>query len=1354
MKKSFRILLTLVLAVVMVLSLTACLSDCEAGKHAFVDVAAKPATCTTAGNIAYKKCPVCGLCVDADGKQIAEADITIAAIGHVFDKEVATPDYLQTEATCGNPATYYKSCVCGEKGTETFTVGEANSHVYNQEVVHADYLASEATCTAKATYYKSCACGAKGAETFEHGDLAAHTVGSWDDGKAATCKNTGELGHYTCSVCQQYIADDKTTVIADLTIEKNPSEHMNTSSKAAQPASCIAEGKKAHTVCNDCGAFIVDGKNVAEAELVISKLDHTYGTWNEGTPATCVAEGTKAHQYCSTCKKNYDKNGVEIADITIAKDTTNGHKTATDWTVGEDDKHYHVCENGCGAHLDEAAHVYNQEVVHADYLASEATCTAKATYFKSCVCGKKGNDTFESDSYGEHSRGANQWHEAKPATCESRGTVGYYRCANCNQNIAEDNITIIENIYTQLDPNNHSNLTDVNEVPASCTKTGTKEHQYCTGCKKCVVDGKNVAEAELVISKLDHTYGDWNDEVPATCTTAGTKGYQHCSVCEKNYDVDDVEIADLTIAIDSNAHDYKYADTSSTKHTVTCGREGCTYTAQLVEHSYATDTHKCLCGKTEPKVGWHVVYDINDLKVGDKIIIVGSKDSTYYAIGTNQKDNNRAAAALTTEGTTIIVGDDVQVIVLEVGNKEGTFAFNVGTGYLYAASSNSNRMKTEITLSDNSSWTISIKATSGVATIKAQGSNSKNWLRYNSTSDLFSCYSSEQQDVYIYKYYPACDHVGKETETTTVEATCTADGATTVTCKYCGEAISTTVIKGGHVYGTPVVDASDSTKHTYTCTREDCDDYYSEAHAYENHACTKCNAAEPSCKITVTNTAIDGNSATVVVKVGDDVISAGDDGKYSIYQNSNVAITITAPEGYMLDVVKMGSTELESFNGTHSFTITADVTFEVTIKVIPAAHTCDFKTPAKLDSADDKYASYHKMVCECGKVSETLVDHNWTPEQIDGDETQHKLVCVCGYEGKAAHDFDPNTHKCVGCGLSRLKTISQALDACGKLENKAYSNDIWYVQGYVVGTPEYSSQYSNYTLNIATELGGETVLKVYGLKLNDKSTGIYENDLIVVSGYLQNYNSTLEITFNNTSTETQKDCLLATYTAGASTISVSSESSANATVTIADGKTSGKNGTNFTFTVVADSGYEVTSVKVNDNVVAAGEDGKYTAKVEGATTILVATKEEGAVVTKTYTYTFTKKVFEGNESQALGVISWTLSGSGNYFGYDETKGQQFGASSNPSTNMTLTSNTSFSKITKITINTSGAKDINALFIVTVGGTQIGSKTVLKTTAIAYTFEPTAAVDGIVAFNFTQTSSKAIYIKSITIEYSE
>ena len=80
--------------------------------------------------------------------------------------------------------------------------------------------------------------------------------------------------------------------------------------------------------------------------------------------------------------------------------------------------------------------------------------------------------------------------------------------------------------------------------------------------------------------------------------------------------------------------------------------------------------------------------------------------------------------------------------------------------------------------------------------------------------------------------------------------------------------------------------------------------------------------------------------------------------------------------------------------------------------------------------------------------------------------------------------------------------------------------------------------------------------------------------------------------------------------------------------------------------------------------------------------------------------------------------------------------------------------TSFSNVTKIVINTSGASSTKAKLKVYVGTTRIGSEISVTSTATSYTFNTSEMITGVVKFAYTQTSKKAIYIKSITITYNE
>ena len=152
--------------------------------------------------------------------------------------------------------------------------------------------------------------------------------------------------------------------------------------------------------------------------------------------------------------------------------------------------------------------------------------------------------------------------------------------------------------------------------------------------------------------------------------------------------------------------------------------------------------------KKESDEVYTLVTDASTLKIGDKIIIAAA--TADFAISTTQNSNNRAQAAVTKTNNTIVnPGADVQLFTLETGTKVGTYAFNTGSGYIYAASSSKNYLKTQQTNNDNGSWTISCTA-EGVATIKASGNNTKNLLKYNISSGLFSCYSTGQDAVAIY----------------------------------------------------------------------------------------------------------------------------------------------------------------------------------------------------------------------------------------------------------------------------------------------------------------------------------------------------------------------------------------------------------------------------------------------------------------------------------------------------------------------------------------------------------------------------------------------------------------------------
>jgi hypothetical protein len=146
---------------------------------------------------------------------------------------------------------------------------------------------------------------------------------------------------------------------------------------------------------------------------------------------------------------------------------------------------------------------------------------------------------------------------------------------------------------------------------------------------------------------------------------------------------------------------------------------------------------------------------------GKKYIIVGFNNDKAYAMG-EQKTNNRGAVEVTVANDEITVASygvyEFEINDLNESNNNGELysiydnrANEDEGGYLYAAGSSNNYLKTEAELNANGKWTISFNK-DGFASIVAQGENSRNVMQFNSTSNLFSCYgSASQSPVYLYE---------------------------------------------------------------------------------------------------------------------------------------------------------------------------------------------------------------------------------------------------------------------------------------------------------------------------------------------------------------------------------------------------------------------------------------------------------------------------------------------------------------------------------------------------------------------------------------------------------------------------
>ena len=155
---------------------------------------------------------------------------------HVYDQTSTDAAHLKTPATCTEAAVYYKSCTCGENGTETFTSGSALGHDYTQKFEDTAHLKTAASkCTEHNIYWFDCSRCDSNAKNdpeaanmyFTSATTGNHTFGAWIDEVPATCKTAGTKGHKDCNDCNKYFDTDGSE-ITDLIIPVDPANHEGT----------------------------------------------------------------------------------------------------------------------------------------------------------------------------------------------------------------------------------------------------------------------------------------------------------------------------------------------------------------------------------------------------------------------------------------------------------------------------------------------------------------------------------------------------------------------------------------------------------------------------------------------------------------------------------------------------------------------------------------------------------------------------------------------------------------------------------------------------------------------------------------------------------------------------------------------------------------------------------------------------------------------------------------------------------------------------------------------------------------------------------------------------------------------
>ncbi len=173
---------------------------------------------------------------------------------HVYDQEVESSEYLATPATCMTPARYYKSCICGAKGTEAFAAtGTHLGHAYI-EVKNPQFLREKATnCKEHDTYWYVCSRCAKTSKTinkyYEDKDSKGEHISSdWIIDQQPTVAKEGSK-HKECTVCKEVLETEK---IAKLENVKTETKKEETASKKETKV----ESKKAVTTGDNTNSIV------------------------------------------------------------------------------------------------------------------------------------------------------------------------------------------------------------------------------------------------------------------------------------------------------------------------------------------------------------------------------------------------------------------------------------------------------------------------------------------------------------------------------------------------------------------------------------------------------------------------------------------------------------------------------------------------------------------------------------------------------------------------------------------------------------------------------------------------------------------------------------------------------------------------------------------------------------------------------------------------------------------------------------------------------------------------------------------------------------------------------------------
>ena len=549
----------------------------------------KTHTVVCSNNAAHTKTVAC---TDADNNCVC--DICGQELIHVYDQQTETyPDVI---ADCYKDATFFYTCKCGKKGTETWTkTGTMLAHEWAETET---FKKTDAVCETGTVYYKECSlCHASSkditGETWTADDATGH-----DYSGEIRNNNNGTHSYLCANGCGTYgydkVKEASTNCIYGAWDITGADKHVKTCTECSYKL----EGEHSFSAWVSTDLYKeADGQHSKECSVCKKVVTEDCTYTEESFAETCTTDGFTRYS-CNDCGHNYKTNIIGKT----------GHNYTGDVKSYGNGQHSFLCKNGCNTYgyegIENARTTCTYEYTNTASGKHTGKCSV-CSYSYTADCSDMENDKNHNcdvcgaEGITAHIKGEETKENFTDATCTTGGSydnVTY--CTVCGVQTSRETITVSQKGHTA------GEVVVENEVDATCTTDGSYDNvTYCTVC------GVQTSRETITVSQKGHTAGEVvvENEVDATCTTDGSyDNVTYCTVCGVQTSRETITVPQKghtpgaeatcttaqtctvcgTTLVAALKHDYKAVVTDPT-----CTTDGyTTYTCTRGDHTYTADT--------------------------------------------------------------------------------------------------------------------------------------------------------------------------------------------------------------------------------------------------------------------------------------------------------------------------------------------------------------------------------------------------------------------------------------------------------------------------------------------------------------------------------------------------------------------------------------------------------------------------------------------------------------------------------------------------------------------------------------------------------------------------------------------